>query len=82
MIPIPFQMVRAGMAGSQTVPLGQNGRRGVRLAAANLLMGGVEAEVLLATVLERVVTTIQLLLTVRQTMGPPVGIPLRIWLTC
>ena len=70
------------MAESQTVPLGRNGSRGVRLVAAILLMGGVEAEVLLAAVLEGVVTTIPHLLVARQTMVPLVGIPLRKWPTC
>ena len=50
--------------------------------AAILLMGGVEAEVLLAAVLEGVVTTIPHLLITRRMMGPPAGIPLRKWLTC
>ena len=80
--PTPLLMVRVGMAESQTVPLGRNGSRGVRLAAAILLMGGVEAEVLPAAVLEGVVTTIQRLLIARRMMGPLVGNPLRIWPTC
>ena len=50
--------------------------------AAILLMEGVEAEVLPAAVLEGVVTTIPRLLIARRMTGPPVGIPLRIWLTC
>ena len=77
-----LRMVRVGMAENQTVPLGQNGSRGVRLVAAILLMGGVEAEVLPAAVLEGIVTTIPRLLTTRRTMGPLAGIPLRKWLTC
>ena len=80
--PTPLPMVRVGMAESQTVPLGRNGSRGVRLAAAILLMGGVEAEVLLAAGLEGVVTTIPHLLITRRMRGPLAGIPLRKWLTC
>ena len=70
------------MGGNQTVRLGRNGRRGVRLVTANLRVGGVEAEGLPAVALEGIVTTIQLLLTGRQAMVPLVGIPLRIWPIC
>ena len=70
------------MVGSQTVRLGRNGRRGVRLVAANLLVGGVEAADLPAVALEGIVTTIPRLPADRQVMGPLVGNPLRIWPTC
>ena len=82
MTPIPLRMVRVGMVGNQTVRLGRNGDRGVRLVAANLLVGGVEAEDLPAAALEGVVTTIPRLLAGRLVMVPLVGSPLRIWPTC